>query len=128
VAHATDVAAAEESAAAVRSEFVDGAPRSISAQAAHLEGVLAARTGDYDTAAERFGAALAPARSLGYVTWVAEILVDYAASLIADDRRDDAEPLLAEAREIAEPLHWARLLDRIELLEREVPSRSEVTV
>ncbi|HKX48514.1 MAG TPA: hypothetical protein VJM06_07600, partial [Gaiellaceae bacterium] len=56
--------------------------------------------------------------SLDYLPWVAEILVDYATSLIADDRREDADPLLVEAREIAEQLRWVRLLERIEGLNR----------
>jgi hypothetical protein len=44
--------------------------------------------------------------------------VDYAASLVADDRADEAESLHAEAREIAERLRWARLLERIERVEQ----------
>jgi hypothetical protein len=74
--------------------------------------------GRHDEAVERFGIALAAARSLDYLPWLAEILVSDAASLVADDRREDAEPLLAEAREIAERLRWLRLLARIEELER----------
>jgi hypothetical protein len=75
----------------------------------------------HDDAAESFGVALAAARSLDYIPWVAEILVDYATSLIADQRRDDAEPLIAEAREIAERLRWVRLFERIEELEHAGP-------
>jgi tetratricopeptide (TPR) repeat protein len=92
--------------------------RIIASQHARLEGVLAARRGDHDEAAERYGVALAAARSIDYVPWIAEILVDYAASLVADERPEDAESLLAEAREIAERLSWVRLLARIETLEQ----------
>ncbi len=113
-----DRSTAEQTLAAAKEAFADGAPRSVASQLAHLEGVLCALRGDHDAAVELFGRALAPARSLGYTLWVAEIVVDYAASLVADDRRDEAAPLLAEAREIAEPLRWKRLLDRIGALER----------
>jgi hypothetical protein len=83
--------------------------------------VLATLNGDYDAAVEQFGVALAPARSLGLTTWVAEILVDYAIALAADNRQDDAQPLLAEARETAEPIRWRRLLDRIAEVEASAP-------
>ncbi|MGH3111772.1 MAG: ATP-binding protein, partial [Gaiellaceae bacterium] len=115
---ATDQSPAERVLAAVQAFYDDDTPRSVTAQMARLDGVLASLRGEHDDAAERFGIALAASRSLGYIPWVAEILVDYAASLLADDRRDDAEPLLAEARQIAERLRWVRLLARIEALER----------
>jgi class 3 adenylate cyclase/predicted ATPase len=114
----TDSSPGERMLTAVLPEFQEDPPRQITAAISRLAGVLAARRGDHGDAAERFGIALAPARSLGYVPWVAEILVDYAASLIADDRLDDAEPLLAEARELAEGMSWTRLLARIDGLER----------
>ena len=113
-----DRSPAERTLAAVKDAFAGDAPRYVTATTARLEGVLASLRGDHDAAVEQFGVALAAARSLDYVPWVAEILVDYAASLVADQRRDDAEPLLAEAREIAEALRWVRLLERIEGLER----------
>jgi hypothetical protein len=34
-------------------------------------------------------------------------------AVVADGRADDAGPLLAEARDLAEDLQWVRLLDRI---------------
>ena len=115
---ASDHSPAERALGAVKSFYEDDTPRAVTAQLARLDGVLASFRDDHDDAAERFGIALAAARSLGYVPWVAEILVDYAASLSADDRHEEAEPLLAEAREIAERLRWVRLLARIEELER----------
>jgi class 3 adenylate cyclase/tetratricopeptide (TPR) repeat protein len=108
----------ERTLAAVKDAFAGDAPRSVTATTARLEGVLASLRGDHDTAVEQFGVALAAARSLDYVPWTADILVDYAASLIADQRREDAEPLLAEARQIADRLRWVRLQERIEGLER----------
>ena len=114
---ASDQSQAERVLAAVKTFYEDDTPRAVTAQLARLDGVLASLRGQHDEAAERFGIALAAARSLGYVPWVAEILVDYGASLVADERREDAEPLLAEAREIAERLRWARLLARLDQLE-----------
>jgi predicted ATPase len=114
---ARDRSPAERVLGAVKAFYEDDTPRAVTAQLSRLDGVLASLRGEHDDAAERFGTGLAAARSLGYVPWVAEILVDYAASLVADDRREDAEPLLAEAREIAERLRWARLLGRIDQLE-----------
>jgi class 3 adenylate cyclase/tetratricopeptide (TPR) repeat protein len=105
--------------AELRSAYVDRAPRPLTAQIARLEAVLAARAGDHGTAVERFGVALAAARSLDFEPWVAEILADYAASLLDDGRPEDAVPLLEEARSIAEPIGWVRLLDRLASLDAE---------
>jgi predicted ATPase/class 3 adenylate cyclase len=106
-----------EVTAAARAAFPDGGSRQITAQLARLQGVLAARAGDHDTAAERFGIGLAAARSLESRPWVAKNLVDYGDSLVADARAEDAAPLIAEGRTIAEQLRWTRLLTRIEQLE-----------
>ncbi len=125
--YAGDRAAAVRTLAAVEDEFADAAPRSVTSQTARLRGVLATLDGDHDAAVEHFGAALAPARSLGFFPWVAEILVDYAGALVADDRRSEAVPLLAEARDVAESLRWARLLNRIADLEASAP-REEASV
>ena len=112
-----DSSPAEGPLAVVKETFGADMPRSVTAGAARLEGVLAAFRGEHGEAADRFGVALAAARSIHYVPWVAEILVDYASSLVSDDRGEEAAPLLAEARVIAEQLRWVRLLDRIEQLE-----------
>ena len=117
VPHTQDRTAAERALAAVRDEFEKDAPRAVTAAAGRLDGVLATLRGEHGDAADRFGVALAAARSLDYVPWVAEILVDYAWSLVSDGRRDEAEPLLAEAREMAERLRWVRLLERIAQLD-----------
>jgi predicted ATPase/class 3 adenylate cyclase len=119
-----DRSAAERVLAAVEQEYGDEAPRSVRSQAMRLGGVLASLRGEHGEAAERLGIALAAARSLGYVPWVAEILVDYAASLVADDRAVDAGPLVAEARTIAEELGWKRLLDRITALAPAAPAEA----
>ena len=103
---------------AAATEDFAGRSRAVTAQRSRLEGVIASLRGDHDDAVERFGVALAAARSVDFAPWIAGIQVDYAASLVADERREDAEPLLAEAREIAERLRWVRLLTRIEELER----------
>jgi class 3 adenylate cyclase/tetratricopeptide (TPR) repeat protein len=113
--------------AAVEEAFGADAPRSITAARAWLRGVLATLDGEHGDAAESLGVALAAARSLDYVPWIAGILVDYATSLIADNRHDDASELLSEAREIAERLHWVRLLGRIEALEARSAQREALT-
>lgn len=124
---ASDAAPAERMLIHVDDEFGDGASRTVAAQFARLEGVLAALRGDHDAAVDRFGAALAPARSVGYVLWVAEILVDYASALVLDGRRDEAASLLEEARAIAEPLRWTRLLERIAAVEASTPREEAFT-
>ena len=111
---ASDVSDAAELARAARAALPAAASRQITAQLARLEGVVAARAGDHDSAAERLGVALAAARSIEYVPWVAEILVDYGELLIADGRSDDAASLLEEAHALGESLGWVRLLRRIE--------------
>jgi predicted ATPase/class 3 adenylate cyclase len=113
-----DAAPAERMAAAVRAEFGVNMPRVVTAQTARVEGALAARQGEHGAAAESFGISLAAARSLGFDTWIAEILVDYATSLISDGRVEEVEPLLTEAKELAGGTGWARLLERIEALEQ----------
>jgi predicted ATPase/class 3 adenylate cyclase len=122
---AGDRGPAERMLAMVEREFALTAPRAVASQTARLRGVLALLRRDYDAAVEHFGAALGPARSLGFTMWVAEILVDYATALVADGRGLEAATLLEEAREIAEPLRWKRLLQRIEELEAEA-TREEV--
>ena len=114
----TDRAPIERALAAVKDEYGAESPRAVTAAATRLDGVLATLRSEHGDAVERFGIALAAARSVGYVPWVAEILVDYAGSLVADDRAAEAQPLLTEAREIAEELRWTRLLERIEKLEQ----------
>jgi hypothetical protein len=94
--------------------------REIAAQARRLEGVAAALAGHHGVAADSFGLALAAARSFGYPFAIAEILFDYSRSLVTDGRPDDAGPLLAEARDIAEKLESVRLHDRIDGLTAEL--------
>ena len=68
-------------------------------------------------AGDEFGIALANARSVGYpILDLAPLLQDYGAWLVACGRVDEAEPLLAESRELYEQMGaTARLeeLDRI---------------
>jgi predicted ATPase len=112
--------------AAIEAAYGDEAPREVRAELMHLGGVLAALRSEHDEAAERFGFALAAARGRGNVRSVAGILVDYATSLVADDRAAEAEPLVAEARVIAEELGWKRLLDRISALALAAPVEATV--
>jgi class 3 adenylate cyclase/tetratricopeptide (TPR) repeat protein len=85
-------------------------------------GVLAASRDDEDGAAEAFGVALAAARSKSDCWLTAEILTDYGRALVSFGRPHEAEPLLAEARELWEQMGAESSLARI------TTARSEATV
>lgn len=51
-----------------------------------------------------------------------EILCDYAAALLRDDRAAQAVPLVAEAREICERLGALRSLERVAVIEARLPA------
>ena len=90
--------------------------RAIEAQLHRLRANAAALEGDADTAADSYAIGLANARNLGRAYWLALVLADYGAWLVASDRHADAAPLLAEARELFERMgavNWLRRLDAI---------------
>ncbi|MFN8186284.1 MAG: AAA family ATPase [Gaiellales bacterium] len=123
---AVDAGDAESAVAAVRSAVDPSRWRRVTATLARVEGLLAARRGDHDAAADRFGIALAAARSLDHRPWVAGTLTDYAGSLVAEGRPAEARPLLTEARQIAEELRAVRMLSRIERLAGSAPEPASV--
>jgi thioredoxin-like negative regulator of GroEL len=99
----------------------DRATRHLTAQHERLAGVLAAAEGEHDDAIAHFALGLAAARNLGVVPlYEAQILVDYASSLIAQGRSEEAAPLLAEARQFYESARALRALERIAQLEAAV--------
>ena len=56
-------------------------------------------------------------RELGLPFWLAVTLLEHAELIAAQDRRDDAQPLLTEAREIFERLEakpWIERTDRVQ--------------
>jgi predicted ATPase/class 3 adenylate cyclase len=88
--------------------------RRLNAALGRALGHVAAAAGDVDAAAEAFTNALAAARNLGHAPTLAPVLVDYGAWLASVDRVAEAEPLLAEARELWEPMRAVRWLERID--------------
>ena len=77
-------------------------------------GIVATFEGDEDAAVSAFGLALAAARSAEDAWTTAEILGDYARALVTFGRADEAEPLLAEARELWQRMGAAAQLERLE--------------
>lgn len=70
-------------------------------------------------AADAYAVALANSRNLGFAYYLAPVLYDYGAWLASTGRRDEAAPLLAEARELFEQMGanvWLRRLDSLEPL------------
>jgi len=121
VGEVEDKRAATEASRAVGVLLGDRATRHLTAQHERLAGVLAAAEGEHDDAIAHFALGLAAARNLGVVPlYEAQILVDYASSLIAQGRSEEAAPLLAEARQFYESARALRALERIAQLEAAV--------
>jgi class 3 adenylate cyclase/DNA-binding SARP family transcriptional activator/DNA-binding CsgD family transcriptional regulator len=76
-------------------------------------GMLAATLGDMDAAEAHFAAALRLNRSTGAITWLAHTCYEYARLLMSNDQPDRAEPLITEARGLAERVGMPALLGRI---------------
>jgi class 3 adenylate cyclase/predicted ATPase len=88
--------------------------RRLNAALGRARGLVAAAAGDVDAAAEAFTNALAAARNLGHAPTLAPVLVDYGTWLASVDRVAEAEPLLAEARELWQGMGAVRWLERID--------------
>jgi class 3 adenylate cyclase/tetratricopeptide (TPR) repeat protein len=89
-------------------------PTSSVAQRARLHAKLAAMRGDDEPP---FARAVAVLRETGERFWLAATLLEQAEWLVGRGRADEATPLLAEAREIFEPLRAKPWLERIERAE-----------
>jgi len=87
------------------------------AQVARMSARLAAASGNSSDAEEGFGSAIAQFRKIDDPYSTAEPLVELAEVLLTQGRVTDAEPLLAEAREIFERLGARPWLERIEAVE-----------
>ena len=112
---------ATEASRAVSVLLGERATRHLTAQHERLAGVLAAAEGDHDEAIDHFALGLAAARNLGVVPlFEAQILVDYAGSLVAQGRSEEAGPLLTRAREFYEGAGAVRALERVAQLETAV--------
>jgi tetratricopeptide (TPR) repeat protein len=86
-----------------RSPFID-------AQRLRYEAHAAAQDASMDTADERFRAAAALLREVGARYWLAVALAEHGRVLAARNHSEDADPLLAEARELFERLGAAAWL------------------
>jgi hypothetical protein len=88
--------------------------RLLEAQLARIRANAAAARGEESGAAADFAIALANARNVGEPIWLAPILLDYGSWLAKSGRQDDAEPLLAEARQLFTGLKAVRWLAVLE--------------
>lgn len=99
---------------------------SVRAHAARFRARLAAEDGERGKAERGFATAAAAFREYSMPFYLAVTLLEHAEWLIAEGRADDAELLLAEARETFERLGAQPWLERIETAE--TGSRVEVSV
>jgi hypothetical protein len=87
---------------------------SIRAHGARAAARLARLRGDSAAADAAFTATASIFRELSARYWLALALAEHGEQLVSEDRRDEAEPLLAEAREIFEYLGAQPWLDRLD--------------
>ena len=88
--------------------------RLIETQLHRLKGIVAAMEGRDDDAATEYGIALANARSVAYPYFLAPLLGDYGGWLVSCGREDEAEPLLAEARELYEGMGATARIEKLD--------------
>jgi tetratricopeptide (TPR) repeat protein len=125
---ATAAIEANDHDAAVRiSALVDDLPeahltRAVQLERSRIHANAAAASGDNDTAAENYVAALAISRNLGQPPSLGPVLVDYGRWLVETDRAEEAEPLLAEARGLYEKMRAVVWLERIAEIEVGIPA------
>src|SRR5207249_3147375 len=84
----------------------------LSANSARLRARLAAARGDHEPVEDRFRTATSLFREFGLVFHVAVTQLEQAEWLTSQQRADDAEPLLAEARRTFEQLQATPWLER----------------
>jgi tetratricopeptide (TPR) repeat protein len=82
-------------------------------QVRRFEALLAARAGEGKRAEEKFRAAAEILREISARFYLAVVLLEHGEWLVEAGRRDDAEPLLTEAREIFERLGAKPWLERL---------------
>ncbi|TML31629.1 MAG: hypothetical protein E6G24_11660 [Actinobacteria bacterium] len=90
-------------------------------QARRFEALLAARSGDGERAEERFRAAAEMLREISARFYLGVVLLEHGEWLAEGGTADEAEPLLAEAREIFERLGAAPWLERLDALAEPAP-------
>jgi hypothetical protein len=90
----------------------------VDAQLARYDAHVAARRSDAETADRRFRNATELLREVGARFWLAVVLLEHG-ELLAQERPEEAEPLLEEARETFERLEAGLWLDRLARLQSE---------
>ena len=103
-------------AALARSRTQDSSIPSLRAHRSRASSRLAAHAGESGRVEPGFKAADALFRQAENAFWLAVTLLDHGVWLVSERREADAEPLLAEAREIFERLKAASWLERIDRL------------
>jgi tetratricopeptide (TPR) repeat protein len=92
----------------------------LEAQVARFRALLAARRQEGAASEQQAKRAVGQFRELGMPFWLAVTLLEYGEWLVGQDRREEAEPLLTEARKIFERLKarpWLERLERVALAE-----------
>ena len=116
-----DLAKAEGLLAEVRSWPGREISPALRGEISRMSARLAAEGGDLQAAEEGFTAAIEQLRKIGDPFTLAQPLAELAEFLVAQGRVGEADPLLAEAREIFERLGARPWLERIERIQRTVP-------
>jgi class 3 adenylate cyclase/tetratricopeptide (TPR) repeat protein len=97
--------------------------QSLHAQRRRLGARIAAKSGESDKAEQGFKLAAGAFRELAVPFWLAVTLLEQGEWLVGEARGDEAEPLLAEAREIFERLGAAPWLERASAgAQQEIPA------
>jgi predicted ATPase/class 3 adenylate cyclase len=91
------------------------------AETARISARLIAAEGDFEAAEDSFRMAISQLRGIGDPFVLAEPLAELAELLLSQSRTAEAEPLLAEAREIFERLGAKPWLERIAEIEAKLP-------
>jgi len=94
----------------------------MAAQAVRFEALVSARAGETEVAEQRFKRATALLREIDARFYLAVVLLEHGEWLVAAGRPDEAEPLLAEAREIFGRLGAAPWLERLDAIGEPAPA------
>jgi tetratricopeptide (TPR) repeat protein len=114
-----DVEKAHELLAIVDGLHAASSPQFLQAQAARFRAQVSARKADTEEAERLFKRAAGRFRELSVPFYLAVTLLEHGEWLAGESRGDEAEPLLAEAREILERLEAAPWLERLQKVVRE---------
>jgi ATP/maltotriose-dependent transcriptional regulator MalT len=120
-----DLEKAQELLAVVEALPPGSSPQFLQAQAARFRAAVAGRRGDPEEAERLFKRAAGRFRELSVPFYLAVTELEHGEWLAAQGRTADAEPLLAEVREIFERLEaapWLQRLDAVAARPEEVPA------